>query len=981
MPLLKKNITILLLIFVAVFSAKAAYIENVPQIIVQPNGDTIHCFASGDEFFNWLHDENGFTIIKAPDGWYYYATEIKGQLVASQHKVGAENPAKSGLIPGLKISQEEYWARRDFMFPKDAKSPNIPNTKGVIDAVTIYIRFNDDPEFTRDAITRIHNNFSGETNSVRDYFRRVSYNQLDIRTTHIPANTSGAITSFVANQPRNHYRPYNATSNRDGYRTDIERRRREWQLLRDAINWVRNSNLLPTGLNLDNNGDGFADMVHFVVQGTAEGWNDLLWAHKWALQTVDGINFETEIAPGIRVRDYTFQPENQTSVRVLAHEAYHVLGAPDLYIYDTVFRHLEPVGRWDLMETGSGHILTHMKIRYGGWIDSTSVPVITQAGTYTLLSQGKNRTRNVFRIPGNAQEHFLVEYRQRADDAYELALPGSGLIVTRINPRMSGNANFGRQGVFNEVYVLRPGGSVTSRGVIGNANLSDRVGRTDLSRYHAIQPFFSDGSMADFHIYDIIDFGDSIRFSFSPTAIQDPINFSGRWRGDSIFLRWIPSVFHKDVVLIYDTLPITDFLQDSATYNIGDRLPSGAVVLYTGNDSLFFHAPIKPGKVYHYRVFTNVQLNYSRGANIRISTIFDSIERRDTTDNFLATDTSLSAWSSGTNFVAGHSTWGYSRFVELYKNDSTKRVVGLMFAVHRADQKSNDARVYMSVWSVGNNGLPDLELSVEEISYGNITSGGWNTHYFKNPPLVDSDFFVGVTIRYTTPLDTFSLFSTGINNLRPISSYLYGDGSYTSIASRFTGSGGVPLNIALAYRPILSSGGFFLTSLPQRLRPQLTGAENLIVDVFCTYANYEIINNNNWIHLSVDRIFDQIFVDVEPSDVERIGEILLVAENDTVRIWVHQRFWGAEEEEDLDVIVFPNPSFDGIFHLRVGCDERQPDCGEIQLAVFDLLGRLVWSRTTVSHNETIDLSGQRGGMYILRVIKNGRQKALRLVKL
>jgi hypothetical protein len=180
----------------------------------------------------------------------------------------------------------------------------------------------------------------------------------------------------------------------------------------------------------------------------------------------------------------------------------------------------------------------------------------------------------------------------------------------------------------------------------------------------------------------------------------------------------------------------------------------------------------------------------------------------------------------------------------------------------------------------------------------------------------------------------------------------------------------------------LSSGGFFLTSLPQRLRPQLTGAKNLVVDVFCTYADYEIINNNYWIHLSVDRIFDRIFVDVDPSDVERIGEILLVAENDTVRILVHQRFWREEEkEEELDVIVFPNPSFDGIFHVQVICDEAPSDRGEIRLEVFDILGRNVWFRRTFSTDETIDLSRQRSGMYFLRVIRNGRQTTLRLIKL
>ncbi|MCL2414289.1 MAG: M6 family metalloprotease domain-containing protein [Bacteroidales bacterium] len=970
---MRKFFTLLLLIFAVSFTAKSALLFDVPQIVVQPNGDTIHLFASGDEFFNRLHDENGFTIIQGDDGWFYYAEESNGRIVASPHKIRTVRPQEKGLKPNLRISGTEHFSRRDVMVARRAGAERIPNTIGVIDAIAIYIRFSDDPEFTRESITQIQNNFNSDTNSLRNYFRRVSYGKLDIRTTHIPANPLGSqITSFVASQPRNHFRPHNETTNPAGYRNDTERQQREWQLLRDAINWARtyHSHLLQ-GLNLDNNGDGFADMVNFVIQGSPEGWSDLLWPHKWALQTVGGVNFETYITNNIRVRTYTFNIETQTSVRVLSHEAFHVLGAPDLYHYNEDFRHLNPVGRWDIMEHGAGHMLTHMKIRYGGWI--SDVPVITEAGTFTLLPQGRHSTRNVFRIDGNSQEHFLLEHRQLTDDVFEMNLPGSGLIVTRINRNMTGNAQYNATSILNEVYVLRPGGSVGTNGAINNANLSDRVGRTGVSRYHATRPFFSNGTTADFTIFDIVDHGDSITFSFLPRAISDPTNFSGRWRGESNILDWTPNISQRNVVLIYDTMPISDVLVNGVVYNVGDTLPFGAVVLFSGNDSLFIHTPITYGRTYYYKLFTNENQIYLTGIGTRVQAFLDTIIVFDTINNFLPNE-SFGAWTyaaPNTGFISGHNSFGHYLFVESFRNSTTRRVVGLFSAIARAVDMSSGAYVHLHVWDVGPDGFPGRKLTNEKIPYSALSAGRWNILHFENPPIVESDFFIGFSIEYRTPMDTFALFTTDPNVARvpPPPAYIRHNGDFVRLSSFVSN-----FNAGFAIEPILSSGGPYLTTLPQWLNPPAEGAQNLRIDVHSTFPYYEVFSNYDWISFSVDRVLDRIFINVEPADADRIGEIWVIAENDTSRIFIFQGTpVSVQKSEELTVILFPNPSFDGIFYL-------QSDGGEMQLDVFDMMGRRIWSRRTFSSGEKIDLSNQRSGMYILRIIKNGQQKTFRLIR-
>jgi hypothetical protein len=78
------------------------------------------------------------------------------------------------------------------------------------------------------------------------------------------------------------------------------------------------------------------------------------------------------------------------------------------------------------------------------------------------------------------------------------------------------------------------------------------------------------------------------------------------------------------------------------------------------------------------------------------------------------------------------------------------------------------------------------------------------------------------------------------------------------------------------------------------------------------------------------------------------------------------------KDEELAIDVFPNPSKDGIFYL-------QSDGKEMQLDVFDLKGRLIFSRKTSSNTEKIDLSRQTSGLYLLRIIKDGRQRTLKLI--
>ena len=51
-----KRLILLLIACSCIVSVHAAYLRDVPITLTQRDGSVLHCFASGDEFFNYLHD-------------------------------------------------------------------------------------------------------------------------------------------------------------------------------------------------------------------------------------------------------------------------------------------------------------------------------------------------------------------------------------------------------------------------------------------------------------------------------------------------------------------------------------------------------------------------------------------------------------------------------------------------------------------------------------------------------------------------------------------------------------------------------------------------------------------------------------------------------------------------------------------------------------------------------------------------------------
>ncbi|HNZ42198.1 MAG TPA: M6 family metalloprotease domain-containing protein [Bacteroidales bacterium] len=575
---------------------QGAFIKNYPVTVTQPNGNKINCFVTGDEYYNWMHDANNFTIIRnSQTGYYCYAIKIDDTLIASEHIVGNVNPASMGLQAGINLSREKILKiRKDFLdnTPKMANYKTLPDkASGTINNLVIFIRFAGEPEFNDNAI--VYDSFFMNTagnNSMKNYFEEVSYNQLHINSSYYP--TPGTmVVSYQDANPRSYYQPYDASTNPNGY---TDRATTEHNLLMNAINAVCSQ--VPVGLNIDYNNDGYVDNICFVVSGDVTAWSTLLWPHRWSLYS------QNVFINGKQVWDYNLQVRNHllsNGAGVLCHEMFHTLGAPDLYHYN-VGTELSPVGTWDLMESNTNppqSMGAYMKYRYGNWI--ASVPVISAPGTYTL-NPITSSSQNCYRInsPNSATEFFIVEYRKK-EGLFESSIPASGLIVYRINSTFDGNGNAQYDGsaTLDEVYIYRPNGTVSVNGNIDNANFSTNVNRKKINDSTNPSCFLSDGSNGALDISNVTTCGNTISFDLNggpafpvnagTEEIVAPVSGCGLTASQTVTIN----------VKNYGTTTISNGLQLNYQINggtvvtesyTGPSIASGANVNYTFNQTADF---------------------------------------------------------------------------------------------------------------------------------------------------------------------------------------------------------------------------------------------------------------------------------------------------------------------------------------------------------------------------------------------------------
>ncbi len=525
---MKKILTLISIFTLLISPTFADKLTNIPTTIQQPDGSKIDCLASGDEFFNYLHDQKGFTIIQHPiDGYYYYGVREGEVVVPSQYRVNTVDPASVGIKPGAKISERLYREKREaFLAPMRTKSMTGAPTKGQVNQIAIYISFADDSVYKTPRGSYYDSYSAMDRPSLKHYFHEVSYKRLFVDTYHYPNSPDSINITYIAEHPRAYFTPY-SPANPQGYK-EAEKNDRKNTLLRKACEFVNSQ--VPETLDLDANNDGNIDNVCFVIKGPTTAWADLLWPHRSRLYS------QTAHINGLAVRDYLLMLEGSFNVATLCHEFFHVLGAPDLYHYEDTGAPTA-CGTWDIMDQSSNHhyMGAFMKYKYGDWI--ASVPEITEAGQYTIYPL-QNSEKNIYRIasPLHPQEYFVLEYRKR-EGLYESSLPSEGLVVTRINPSAgSGNAS----GPPDEIYVYRPGGTLTEEGSLSEAP----IGKNRKSMSNGTNPSSflynnGNGGKGGIDISEVTIYDDSITFQANIKPLHPPVDLTFSLSDEGVSLDWL----------------------------------------------------------------------------------------------------------------------------------------------------------------------------------------------------------------------------------------------------------------------------------------------------------------------------------------------------------------------------------------------------------------------------------------------------------
>ncbi|MGG7142765.1 cell wall-binding repeat-containing protein [Clostridium nigeriense] len=402
-----------------------------------------------------------------------------------------------------------------------------------INNIVIVIRFKGEEEFMNmDNFYKLSNTYNMYEDinydnvadegsiSLNSYISDLTYGQVKVKSSFYPVRNNKYF-SIEAPETRDYYEKYVAGS------------RKEAEFIKWAFDEIKNEiNLSENELDQDN--DGEIDIVTFLCSGATTS-NNMLWPHETKFigdTSINGKKLGTYNL--INVGNFENNIFNKGNLKIAIHEFLHGFSYPDLYRY---YYRGNPVGEWDVMANTDGYgqlPLVYTRNFYSNL--NLNIQEINSDGVYILKSsQSTNKDDTLaFKIksPLSDTEYFMVEFRKKEGN-WDSALPGSGLIVYRINENVNpfeGNRN----GSPDHIYVFREGdtNSYHAQGNTRTAFLSKESGRTsigsvDLSgKFVSNSLFFDSGENSGIVISEVgSSNGDEISFKVTFHKESEDVEF------------------------------------------------------------------------------------------------------------------------------------------------------------------------------------------------------------------------------------------------------------------------------------------------------------------------------------------------------------------------------------------------------------------------------------------------------------------------
>lgn len=428
------KVLVLLSLTVLSSQAYAGAALDEDNTVVQPGGATITVVQQGDEWSNWLENEQGYTIAQAENGEWFFVNgfDVDGTPLLSS--LSADNSAPAGLSPGLRPSVSAGSripspANVDLntMIPGPSNSAGAGPHSGPL--LFILAEFGDRQGTTSEALWA-----NMLSNNVADYYDDVSYGNVDLfPATESFGTANNGVVGWVNAGPTHP----NTAGNTGAANRVITRNA---MIAADPyVNFA--------SYDTNNNGVLTSDELSVIVivagyeRSYSASFTPNVWGHAWCLfgttppPTLDGVGVGGCYASGLDGLNYAqfgeYHGTHAATMGIIVHEIGHLTFAlPDLYDYDNSSRGIDyygvmGFGSWGRSTTDSfsGETPVHpsafSKVRKG-WVNANA-----GIGLRSVISAGHNAANSnntVYRLnTSNANQYFLVENRNE-DYGYDRGL-------------------------------------------------------------------------------------------------------------------------------------------------------------------------------------------------------------------------------------------------------------------------------------------------------------------------------------------------------------------------------------------------------------------------------------------------------------------------------------------------------------------------------------------------------------------------------
>ena len=421
--------------------------------ITQPDGTKLTIELHGDEYRHFTTTADGYTVVKADDGFYYYAVKNGTELAASQFVArDAENRSaeekgfllttRKGIMADMTAAQKEFQERGRSLWGRPMmKAPGATPSKARYDyskfkGLIVLIEWND-RKFSRDNTKEMFEQMVNQKNYT-------GY-QDDLMGKYVTC--TGSVTDYFSDNSNGIFQPqfdivgpvqvnYSCTSTNGGSNL--------YPVINAAFQQI-DSNVNFADYDIDN--DGRVDMVYFIFAGYASSTqgnnNKYVWPHASTLAFFSNLRYD-----GKRFGRYACSTEfdgaeaynmvDLCGIGTICHEFSHVLGLADHYDadYEEGGGQSYDPGTWDIMAGGNNNNSSRTPAGYNAYEKYTlgfmPTPEALEMAGNSYRLEPLNTSNKAYRINSKQdKEFFLIENRQKT--GWDAALPGHGMLVWRVD--------------------------------------------------------------------------------------------------------------------------------------------------------------------------------------------------------------------------------------------------------------------------------------------------------------------------------------------------------------------------------------------------------------------------------------------------------------------------------------------------------------------------------------------------------------------